>query len=162
MTRPNDPAERLAELMPVVERSFAKWAETQVGETGMSPARVRLLGTLHCQGSLTMGVLGDQLGVTARNITALVDGLERDGLVRRAPHPTDRRATMVELTTSGHETVERLLGPFLDSVAGVFRELEEADRHELVRLLEALAIILQRRVEARRSEAGLPACGGRA
>jgi DNA-binding MarR family transcriptional regulator len=148
MSTPVDPALRLFELFPTVERAFAKWADAQVEGTGMSPARVRLLGVLGCKGPQTMSVLGDRLGVTARNITALVDGLEEAGAVRRVPHPTDRRATVVELTASGEETVERVLRPFVQQISGMFNELPEADRLELVRLLEAVAAILQRRTEA--------------
>jgi DNA-binding MarR family transcriptional regulator len=140
-----DSGRRLAELFPAVQKAFAKWVDTQVGDTGMSPARVRLLGTLHCQGPRTMSQLGERLDVSARNITTLVDGLERDGAVRRVPHSTDRRATVIELTPGGLETVERLLEPFMQSVIGLFNELPEADRHELVRLMEAVAAILQRR-----------------
>jgi DNA-binding MarR family transcriptional regulator len=141
-----DPGRRLAELFPAVKRAFTKWADAQVGDAAISPARVRLLGMLHCQGPQTMSQLGEHLHVSARNITTLVDGLERDGAVRRVPHSTDRRATVVELTPSGLELVERLLEPFMQSVTGLFNELPEADRHELVRLMEAVAAILQRRI----------------
>jgi DNA-binding MarR family transcriptional regulator len=34
-------------------------------------------------------------------VTNIVDRLQADGLVRRMPHPTDRRATLVEITDSG-------------------------------------------------------------
>jgi DNA-binding MarR family transcriptional regulator len=146
MSTPVDPPEmRLAELFPTVERAFANWADAQIEGTEMSPARVRLLGVLRCKGPRMMSGLGGILGVTARNVTTLVDGLERDGAVRRVPHPTDRRATMVELTPSGLETVERLFDPFVQTVSGLFKELPKGDRHELVRILEAVAAILQRR-----------------
>ena len=39
-----------------------------------------------------------EIGVTATNIAALVDALERDGLVTRKPPPKDRRVTLIELT----------------------------------------------------------------
>jgi len=130
----------------MVERAFTKWADAQMGGTGLSPARVRLLSVLHCDGPQTMGVLGERLGVTARNITTLVDALEGDGSVRRLPHPTDRRATVVELTPAGREAVERCFGPFVEALSGLFNELPEADRRELVRLLEAVSTLLHRRM----------------
>jgi DNA-binding MarR family transcriptional regulator len=45
--------------------------------------------------------LSDELGVTARNVTGLVDALQRDGLVERLPYPNDRRAVLVRLTPAG-------------------------------------------------------------
>ena len=41
------------------------------------------------------------LGVTPRNVTAIVDALEAQGLVTRVPDPADRRAFMVRMTPAG-------------------------------------------------------------
>ena len=49
--------------------------------------------------------LADRLSVTKRNITTLIDGLEKDGLAKRSPHPTDRRSKLVELTEKGEVTL---------------------------------------------------------
>ena len=45
--------------------------------------------------------LGDELGVTRPNVTKLVDGLERGGLVERLPHPSDGRMVQAHLTAAG-------------------------------------------------------------
>ena len=45
--------------------------------------------------------LGDELGVTRPNVTKLVDGLERGGLVERLPHPSDGRMVHAHLTARG-------------------------------------------------------------
>ena len=45
--------------------------------------------------------LGDHLNVTRPNITKLVDGLERVGLVERRPHPGDGRRVQAHLTARG-------------------------------------------------------------
>lgn len=85
-----------------------------------------------------MSSISDELGVTRRNITALVDGLEEEGLVRRLPHPTDRRATVIELTDEGGRTMDTLYDEHRRAVATLFDELSEEDRRELVRLLGVL------------------------
>jgi DNA-binding MarR family transcriptional regulator len=43
------------------------------------------------------------LTCTRATITGIVDTLERKGLVARAPHPTDRRSQLVQLTQAGRE-----------------------------------------------------------
>jgi len=48
------------------------------------------------------------LGVSARTITGLVDGLVATGFVTRQPHPTDRRATLVTFTERGTRTTEAM------------------------------------------------------
>jgi DNA-binding MarR family transcriptional regulator len=140
-----DPAERLAAAFHAFERAFARWTQSLLDDTGVSTARARLLGSLHCAGPRIMCDLGDELGVTPRNVTTLVDGLEAEGLVRRAAHPTDRRATVVELTARGLKVADKLLGPFHEQMVGLFRDLPERDRRELLRLIEALLAGLRRR-----------------
>ena len=45
-------------------------------------------------GSLPLGKMGDRLQVHRTSVTNLMDGLEREGLAERSPHPTDRRTTL--------------------------------------------------------------------
>ena len=144
---PPDPAVRLVEVLPAVERALARWAQSLLEAAGSSPARLRLLGVLHCKGPQIMSELGDELGVRARQVTNLVDALEREGLVRRTAHPTDRRATVIEVTAQGAEQAEQLCRPFREKVAGLYREFPEADQRELLRLLEALLGALRRKGE---------------
>jgi DNA-binding MarR family transcriptional regulator len=57
----------------------------------------------------TMGQteLAEALGITTSSVTSLIDRMERNGLVRRQPHPRDRRRTVVQLTKYGMECIER-------------------------------------------------------
>ncbi|GAA3542052.1 MarR family transcriptional regulator [Amycolatopsis ultiminotia] len=50
---------------------------------------------------LPMRVMGERLQLHPTSVTNIVDRLERDGLVKRVPHPTDRRTTLVEITGDG-------------------------------------------------------------
>ena len=123
--------------------AYMGWVRSRMGGCWVSYARMRLLGALHCGGSRIMSGISDELGVTRRNVTALVDGLEEEGLVRRLPHPTDRRATVVELTDEGGRTMETLYDEHRRAVAKLFDKLSEDDRRELVRLLGLLRENLQ-------------------
>jgi len=48
-----------------------------------------------------------RLGVDRTTMVAFVDALERKGLVERRPHTQDRRKNVVELTTTGRDTLHR-------------------------------------------------------
>ncbi len=54
-------------------------------------------------GSLPMSKVGNRLQVHPTSVTSAVDRLSSQGLVRRIPHPTDRRATLAEITAAGRE-----------------------------------------------------------
>lgn len=123
---------------------FQRWI-SRLGTDGLNYARLRLLEELHCRGPQKMRSLADELALTPRNITDVVDALELEGLVRRTPHPTDRRATLVELTRAGVETAEKELNPRLSAVSDFFSELSEAEQIRLTELLDRLVEGLHRR-----------------
>ena len=125
---------------------YMKWVRSRLGEGGISYARMRLLGALHCGGPQIMSSISDELGVTRRNVTALVDALEEEGLVQRKPHPTDRRATIIELTEQGFETTKNMYEEHRAAVADLFADLSEEDRGELTRLLGSLREALRQKV----------------
>jgi DNA-binding MarR family transcriptional regulator len=64
---------------------------------GISATDLDALEHLEADGPLTQRQLGDRLSLTSGAITMLIDRLEKGGLVRRQPHPSDRRYVMVEL-----------------------------------------------------------------
>ena len=129
---------RLVDEFAAFGPAYMRWVRSRMQEPGVSYARMRLLGALHCGGPKIMSGISDELGVTRRNITALVDALEEEGLVRRRPHPTDRRATVIELTSEGARTMDTLYDEHRRSVAELFAELSDEDKRELVRLLGLL------------------------
>jgi DNA-binding MarR family transcriptional regulator len=114
--------------------AFGRWARAHEPEGGLSWPRLQLLFALHRHGPQIMAELSQRLGVTARNITALVDGLETEGLVRRRPHPSDRRATIVELTTQA-DSVPKIFAHRQAMMARIYSGLSETDQRELLRLI---------------------------
>ncbi|HJQ47293.1 MAG TPA: MarR family transcriptional regulator [Amycolatopsis sp.] len=60
-----------------------------------------VLLTFARRSALPMRVMGERLQLHPTSVTNIVDRLERDGLVKRLPHPTDRRTTLVEITEEG-------------------------------------------------------------
>jgi DNA-binding MarR family transcriptional regulator len=69
--------------------------------------------------SLPMRTIGSRLQVHQTSVTNAVDRLEAAGLVARTPHPTDRRATLVQLTSAGSGVAERATAALN---AGVFAD----------------------------------------
>lgn len=109
--------------------SFLRWMETRACD-GMNYARLRLLQALHCGGPAIMRDLATQLGATPRNMTAIVDALEDAHLVVRRPHPTDRRATLIELSPGGAREAEEGLGARLDAMSEIFAGLSPGEREQ--------------------------------
>lgn len=68
---------------------------------------VLMLLLFSSSGSLPLSRVGDRLQVHPASVTNVIDRLERAGLVKRVPHPTDRRAVLAELTPAGRQVAAR-------------------------------------------------------
>jgi DNA-binding MarR family transcriptional regulator len=74
---------------------------------GVSPSRLSALSVVVYAGPLPIGALAAAEGVAAPTMTRLVDGLERDGFVRRRRDPADARGVLVEATAAGRRILTR-------------------------------------------------------
>ena len=79
-----------------------------LGERGLSASRAETLLLLSRSGPMMQRQLSEGLRCTPRYVTSLIDGLEAERLVRRDPHPTDRRASLITLTADGHAAAARM------------------------------------------------------
>src|SRR5262249_48340617 len=99
-----DDAQDLVKLTGRFSHAYMRWLRARMGQVGgRNPTQVQMLLMLSCQGPQKMIDLGQHLGVTARNVTKLVDALEAEGLVTRQDVPGDRRAVLVQLSEAGRQ-----------------------------------------------------------
>jgi DNA-binding MarR family transcriptional regulator len=101
---------------------------------GLSFGRARALRRL-ARRPMSMGELAAALGIDPPNATVLVDDLESLGLARRRPHPTDRRAKLVEATRKGKEMAQRA-DAILSTPPPALTALSADDLEALRRILE--------------------------
>lgn len=111
-------------------------------QQGMTPQRLRLMGLLMDNGPMTMGALSDEMGVTATNITALVDALEKDGLAERKPHPTDRRAIMIQATAKAEKKLSEGCDVFKDRVSELFSDFNKTEQEQFRQYLDRMRAAL--------------------
>lgn len=142
--------DRLLQITDLFQKDMARAFEG----TGLTPARVHLLWVLQHAGPSTQQSLARLLEVTPRNITGLVDALEATGHVRRAPHPTDRRAVLVELTADAGATMTRMQQEHDELNATLVAAVAPTDRVAVERGITAIATHLQTLVADAAVEAG--------
>ncbi|WNI15990.1 MarR family winged helix-turn-helix transcriptional regulator [Actinacidiphila sp. ITFR-21] len=87
----------LSELRGAVLRLARRLRSQRVDET-LSPTEMSVLSTLARCGSATPGELARKEHVQPPSMTRIVAMLEAKGLVRREPHPDDRRQVVVSRT----------------------------------------------------------------
>jgi DNA-binding MarR family transcriptional regulator len=120
--------------------------ERHAGGFGLSDAKLEVLEVLCCRHDrrACLHALGDELGVTRPNVTKLVDGLERGGLVERLPHPSDRRMVHAHLTRQGLEVAEEALPGRGEVMERLWDPLDDDELAQLVALLQAVCAYAER------------------
>ena len=77
---------------------------------GLSQSAREVLAVVEGAGEpLEPTVISERLLTTTGTMTSLLGTLERRGLVRRTPHPDDRRKVLVHLTKEAQGIVDELL-----------------------------------------------------
>lgn len=130
----------LAELFLRAARKVRRDQAAYLAPLGLTPAQARALRViLRAQEPLRMVQLAERLGVVPRSVTALVDGLEKAGLVIRAPDPSNRRSTLVVLTDEGRIVVRARMAEARRLAAEkLFAPLSPEQRETLRGLLSVL------------------------
>jgi DNA-binding MarR family transcriptional regulator len=128
-------AERIWRLLvEAVMETRGEWRRKVTEATGLPFSRVRALWRLE-RGPRTLAELAHDMGTDAPATTVLVDALEQRRLVKRAPHPTDRRAKQVSLTAAGRRMVD-VVEKIPDPPPAAFERLSDLELRRLRATLE--------------------------
>lgn len=83
--------------------------------------------------------VAEELGVVPSRVVALVDNLERKGLIERRRNPQDRRNYALHLTTEGTHVMTEMRGLGSAHEDDICAALGDTQRAQLAGLLEAIA-----------------------
>jgi MarR family 2-MHQ and catechol resistance regulon transcriptional repressor len=113
----------------------------QLAEHDLAPVEFEVLLRLarSPDGQLRMTDLSTQTGITTSGITRVIDRLDKDGLVRRAACPTDRRSSYAVITDRGRKRLEAVLPGHLALIQEWFTG--RLRPHQLDALLGGLRIV---------------------
>jgi len=105
---------------------------------GVSPPRLSALSVVVYAGPLQIGALATAEGVAAATMTRLVDGLEREGFVKRRRDPADARGVLVEATPAGKRILTRGRAQRVQTLAAGLAALSSEELNEIGRGAELI------------------------
>ncbi|HEV8088669.1 MAG TPA: MarR family transcriptional regulator, partial [Actinomycetota bacterium] len=105
---------------------------------GVSPPRLSALSVVVYAGPLPIGALAMAEGVAAPTMTRLVDGLEREGFVKRRRDPADARGVLVEATPAGKRILTRGRAQRVQTLAAGLAALSSEELREIGRGAELI------------------------
>jgi DNA-binding MarR family transcriptional regulator len=140
---------RLYAATSVIEREMRRFLRARFGTT---LPRFDLMAALErAPDGLTMGELSRRLMVSGGNVTSVVGGLERDGLVRRRSPAADRRTSYVALTDAGRTAFAEMARAHERWIDELLADVADADVDALTRLLAGLKHRAEATTEAGRA-----------
>ncbi len=119
-------------------------AERELETSGLTWAKFRLLLDLHrseqqgAREGMQPSELSEMQNVSRNTVSALIASLEKDGLISRELHGTDRRRFVIRLTHEGRRVLHAKLDRHFRFVTHCFDHLDAAERETLLQLLSRL------------------------
>ncbi|ADI84322.1 MarR family transcriptional regulator [Geobacter sulfurreducens] len=133
-------------LAKAYQRGFALFKE-QLDPYGLTPPQFSLLAFLWKEDGQSQTALSQKTLIDRTTIGGLVDRLEKLGLVKRQPHPEDRRAYRVCLTGRGKELEHELCATAAEVLTLFLAPLSDDEQDNLRHLLKQIRIAPENRHE---------------
>ncbi|MFD7920069.1 MarR family winged helix-turn-helix transcriptional regulator [Streptomyces sp. NPDC059740] len=151
-TRPPDRALDRIQALPtwLLNRTAARGRDLvgrALAAEGLRTGHHALLAAVADLQPVTQADLGRCTGFDRKDVTGLLDDLAAAGLVRRSPHPTDRRKNAVTLTDRGGEVLARCADAGDEANRALLAPLDAGERAQLLRLLRRVAFPDEDRAE---------------
>jgi DNA-binding MarR family transcriptional regulator len=105
---------------------------------GLTPARYSALASLRFHGARNVGDLAADERVKPPSMTRLVRDMERDGLIRREPDPSDGRAVLIELAPNAAALFDAARAAKIALVADYLAGLDRPTRAAIATAFTAL------------------------
>ena len=131
-------ADRIGFLLGRAHLAHLKIAGPRLAELGLSGKGMGALGIVVTEGPLSQQRLSRRQGIDRTTMVAVVDELERTGLVERRRDPADRRAYALHATGKGHRTLTRATEATERAEAQFLAPLSAGEQQELRSLLRRL------------------------
>ena len=113
-----------------------RYVSKQLAQWGLSVPKYGIVVHLYDQGSLTLSKLSQLIFSGNSNLTALVDRMERDGIVERLNSASDRRVKKIRLTQKGMDLAPKVISEYRGFLHQMMLNcLSPEEQHNLKNLL---------------------------
>ena len=120
------------------KHALAHASAAAFAQHGVHEGQQYVLRCLWREDGLSPGEIARRLGLATPTVTRAATRMEATGLLRREPHPSDRRLVRLRLTDRGRE-LEKVIGEQTEQLTErALATLSAAERESLVRALHEI------------------------
>jgi DNA-binding MarR family transcriptional regulator len=120
---------------------------TSTGEVNLERSAYGIMCKLADEGPQRLGALANAFGLDPSTITRQVQALEEIGLAVRKTDPTDRRASILDLSDAGRSVLDQTRSHRRARMELALADWSEQDRKDFARLLQQFNLSLDRLLE---------------
>ncbi|GAB2555862.1 MarR family 2-MHQ and catechol resistance regulon transcriptional repressor [Gracilibacillus alcaliphilus] len=135
-----DPSLKLFVVLSKAYRSVADQVAKDISSYGLNTTDFGVLELLYHQGDHTLQKIGEKILLASGSITYVVDKLEKKGLIKRTPCPTDRRITYASITAEGEQLLNDIFPQHWRQIEAIMGGLEEEEKLAAIQLLKKLGL----------------------
>lgn len=151
------PRTRLVRAIPAIMLEMARLRQQGAPEPwldlDLTLKQLKVLLILDAQGPSRPSVIAAAIGVSAASATGVLDRLSEQGCVERTADPDDRRALLVQLTTTGARIVSDLQTAGQQRLSESLSEMTDEDLRALHQGIAALVEATRARLARRAAHA---------
>lgn len=142
------PNKQIEQQMTVLLRRVQRiHLSTTDGEVNLERSAYGIMAKLADEGPQRLGALASAFGLDPSTITRQVQALEELGLAERRTDPTDRRASILDLSATGREVLDQTREHRRARLQKALEDWPETDRADFGRLLTEFNTSLDRLLE---------------
>lgn len=124
---------------------FEREIDRVLSEYGLGLSEFNLLAALRrsTPPRVSPAGLSRLLIISSGGVVKQIDRLEREGFVKRVPHPTDGRGLLIELTLPGQRLFDEAMVAHLENERRLLDQIGKSDREHLSATLRDLLISIE-------------------
>ena len=124
-------------------KAVEKVDRANIAQTGHALSDFTIMEALLHKGPLPIYKIGEKVLLTSGSMTAAVNRMEKDGLVKRIQDPSDGRCFYVHLTKKGRHMIKKAYAKHAKTLEKIASVLSDSERKELVRLLKKIGLFAE-------------------
>jgi MarR family transcriptional regulator, organic hydroperoxide resistance regulator len=137
---------QLQVLAEVASTETALFQQAAAAQYGLGITDMKTLSILMQEGPMTAGDIGNRLSLTSGSVTSLIDRLERQELVKRQAHATDRRKVMVAVNQEELAAGDNIYRSMGEAFSGLLEKYTTEQLEFLVEFYRASIEVTQQEI----------------
>jgi len=137
-SRELDPRQAPSFYIKRIASELTRLAEAGLRPLGVGMGSLPVLTALKTGQASTQAELARLLHVEQPSMAQTLARLERDGLIKRVPHPAHRRIQLIELTPEAHAILPRSKHVLLEGNEAALRGFSEDERQQLLAFVKRI------------------------